>query len=63
MIDLDSAAALTRAAQKAHQMLTAQIQADPHGPIVADLQRIADMAQAIVRSNAQLITSLESRTR
>lgn len=63
MIDADSAAALTRAAQKAHQMLTAQIQADPHGPFVADLQRLADMAQAIVAEYADMIRILERRNR
>jgi len=63
VIDLDSAAAITRAAKFAHNMITAQIVAEPHGPIVAELQRIADMAEALVNENKQLIASLESRNR
>lgn len=63
MIDLDSAAAITRAAHFAHSMITAQIAAEPTSPIVAELQRIADMAEQLVNENAQLIASLESRIR
>lgn len=63
MIDLDSAAAIARAAQFAHHVITAQIAAEPSNPIVTDLQRIADMAEQLVNENAQLIASLERRTR
>lgn len=63
MIDLDSAAAIARAAQFAHHVITAQIIAEPTSPLVTDLQRIADMAEQLVNENAALITSLESRIR
>lgn len=63
MIDHDSAAAVVRAATRAHEMLTAQIVAEPHGPIVADLQRLADQAEQLVNEYAHLITALERRTR
>lgn len=63
MIDLASAAAVSRAATRAHELLTAQIVAEPSNPIVAELQRIAAQLQALVKDNAQLIESLERRTR
>lgn len=63
MIDLDSAAAIARAAQFAHEVVTAQIVAEPTNPIVADLKRIADMAEQLVNENTALIAALERRTR
>ena len=44
MIDLESAAAVVKAARLAHEMVTAQIVADPTSPIVDELRRIANQA-------------------
>ena len=63
MIDLDSAAAIAKAATCAHELITAQIIAEPASPIVTELQRIADMAESLIKDNAQMIASLERRTR
>lgn len=63
MIDLDSAAAIARAAACAQQMLNAQIIAEPTSPLVTEWQRIADMAEQLVKDNANTIAILERRTR
>ena len=55
MIDLDSAAAVAQAARLAHEMVTAQISADPSSPIVDELRRVAKQA-------FDLATEYESRT-
>ena len=55
MIDLESAAAVAKAARLAHEMITAQIVADPTSPIVDELRRIANQA-------FNLATEYESRT-
>lgn len=62
MIDLDSAAAVARAAQKGHDMIAADIAAEPHGPIVAELRRIADELEELVAEYANMIRILERRT-
>lgn len=63
MIDPYSAACVARAADKAHEIIADQIAADPTSPIVDELQRIADQAEALSAEYASLITALERRPR
>lgn len=51
MIDLDSAAAIVKAATRARDVMLARIAEDPHNPINEDLRIIADHAQQIINAN------------
>ena len=62
MIDHASAAALVKAANRAHELLTARIDAEPDSPVAEDLRILAQTARDLATEYTELIAWNERRT-
>jgi hypothetical protein len=61
MIDPASAAAVIAAANRAGELLTARLEADPGSPIAADLLILMAAAAGIAADYTQALTTTEQR--